>query len=204
MKKVVLWAAAAFFSVFTSTASATMYTATCQGQTVSASSLAVFGPNCKNITEVGSSSSGTNVSVVTPGVSVKPSCPAGWTPSGSTCYSPAGLGAGCAPGGVMSGGMCTSKTTTTVTASCPNGMSQNLNDGVCRTYNMKTRTFGLPQAYASCPAGATRQGSSCITTITNSYKPYTICSVGTPEGPYCKTPPSCPAGLRNVGGSCVK
>lgn len=209
MTKIFLWVVATLITLFTSSANATTYTAYCQGQVVVASSLAVFGPNCKNITVVGSNSSpspGKSTPVVTPVVSTNPSCPAGWTPSGATCYSPANWGAKCPSGSTLNGGMCSGSTTTTrVSASCPNGMGMNLNDGICRTYNMKTRTFGSPQAQANCPAGTTKSGSSCIkSTSTGSSKASIVCSIGTSEGPYCKTPPSCTAGLRNVGGRCVR
>lgn len=227
MNKLLNWGVLIVAGVFSHWAGATEYAALCQGQVVHSGSLSAFGPNCREIRQI---PPGATIVVPprqlptppsspnAPGLvnrspnpfgptdkTNKPSCPIGWTLSGSACYSPPGQGAKrCNPGDALEGNTCTRRNSTSVPARCPNGMGMNTNDGVCRTYNIRTRTWGAPTVPATCPSGTFRQGAICVTTVTFRYMPTNICTVGSPEGSFCKVPASCPAGQRVVGGICTR
>ncbi|HPF83105.1 MAG TPA: hypothetical protein PLV83_02935 [Bacilli bacterium] len=112
-------------------------------------------------------STGGNTSTSTSTVTAAPSCPSGYTLSGSRCIKATTYtettAAKCSSGSLV-GDVCYSRGTTskTVQASCPTGFSLSGN----KCYGSQQKTVGLSTTTSySCPSGYTLSGSMCTRTV---------------------------------------
>lgn len=183
-----IWTIIGFLlALMSGAAAAQTYGGYCSGQYITAKSLAVFGPKCRDVKLIsGGSASPANPKPIYPSSPTTPvtpvgkyTCLAGWTLSGSQCLKPVQ----CPAGSSISGTSCVSTIQTSYSASCPGGMGIPDNRPICRTYNMRTRSWTSPTAMPSCPRGGSLSGGSCVTNRTQSTAP--SCSMGTRSGSMC-------------------
>lgn len=119
----------------------------------------------------------------------KPQCPAGFSLSNNQCVKavpPSSLT--CPSGWSLSGNQCTITTSSSVPAICPSSMGLPDKTSQCKTFNIKTRTWGGPFAMATCPTGYKLNSGLCVKSSSRSI-PATIgpgsCSPGTKVGSQC-------------------
>jgi len=170
--KILSFGFVAFFSSLLSlNVHATLYEGWCQGQKVTASSRAVFGPNCRDIRQISAPTPPRVTPAPTPPrVTPAPtfSCPSGWNLSGQVCTRP----------------NTPTISTTSYSASCPGGMGIPDNRPLCQTFNMRTRQWSAPTRTPTCSRGGTLRGGSCVieTRIAGN------CAPGVSSGTNCTMP----------------